>query len=59
MYEYKALLSGMMNGNAGVVKTYIGETTEKSEQIKVGRCSLTLGWKRLTPRSLSRVETNT
>ena len=27
-------LSGLLNGNAGVVKTYIGETTEKREQVK-------------------------
>jgi len=25
-------LSGLLNGNAGVVKTYVGETTEKSQQ---------------------------
>ena len=27
-------LSGILNGNAGVVKTYIGETTEKGQQVK-------------------------
>ena len=25
-------LSGLLNGNAGVVKTYIGETTNKAQQ---------------------------
>jgi hypothetical protein len=27
-------LSGLLNGNAGVVKTYIGETTDKTQQVK-------------------------